>query len=86
VAGEAAGLALGLVMLGSAGTDPRALEEMLQYAHDTQHEKIIRGLSVGLALLCFGLADEANQVIEVLSKCAVLLLCGRYRVLTHLCG
>lgn len=52
VAGEAAGLAMGLVMLGSGSG--KALEEMLQYAHDTQHEKIIRGLSIGMAMIMFG--------------------------------
>lgn len=37
VAGEAAGLALGLLHVGTA-TDKAA--EMLAYAHDTQHEKV----------------------------------------------
>ena len=27
---------------------------MLAYAHDTQHEKIIRGLALGLALTMYG--------------------------------
>lgn len=40
VAGEAAGIGMGLLMAGS-GSDKAA--EMLAYAHDTQHEKIIRG-------------------------------------------
>ena len=44
VAGEAAGIAMGLVMLGS-GQD-NMVQDMLQYARDTQHEKIIRGMSV----------------------------------------
>ena len=48
VAGEAAGLALGLLFAGS-GSERSA--EMFAYAHDTQHEKIIRGLAVGLALV-----------------------------------
>jgi 26S proteasome regulatory subunit N2 len=48
VAGEAAGIAMGLVMAGSA-TDKVA--EMLAYAHDTQHEKIVRGIVLGLALV-----------------------------------
>jgi spore maturation protein SpmB len=42
VAGEAAGLAMGLVMLGSANAS--VIEEMVNYAHETQHEKIIRGM------------------------------------------
>jgi 26S proteasome regulatory subunit N2 len=32
----------------------KALDEMLQYAHETQHEKIIRGLAVGTAFLVYG--------------------------------
>ena len=40
VAGEAAGIGMGLLLAGS-GSDKAA--EMLAYAHDTQHEKIIRG-------------------------------------------
>ncbi|KZM19785.1 enzyme regulator [Ascochyta rabiei] len=36
--GEAVGLSMGLVMLGTGSI--KALEDMIQYAHDTQHEKI----------------------------------------------
>lgn len=39
VAGEAAGIGMGLLM---AGTGSEKANEMLSYAHDTQHEKIIR--------------------------------------------
>ena len=38
VAGEAAGLAMGLVMLGTATSK---VQEMLQYARETQHEKTL---------------------------------------------
>src|SRR5690606_34291395 len=44
VAGEAAGLAMGLIMLGSGNAT--CLNEMVQYARETQHEKIIRGLAL----------------------------------------
>lgn len=40
VAGEAAGIGMGLVMLGSASE--KAISEMIAYAHDTSHERIIR--------------------------------------------
>ena len=43
VSGEAAGYAMGLVYLGTGSA--QATEEMLQYAQETQHEKIIRGLA-----------------------------------------
>ncbi len=48
---QAAGLSLGLLFCGSA-TDKAV--EMLAYAHDTQHEKIIRGLALGLAITMYG--------------------------------
>lgn len=66
VAGEAAGLAIGLVMLGSASE--RVLDELLRYAHDTQHEKIIRGIAIGVALMMFGKEAEADALIEQLKS------------------
>jgi len=62
VAGEAAGIAMGLVLLGTGNGE--AIQEMLAYAHDTQHEKIIRGLSMGIALITYGREEEADVVIE----------------------
>ena len=38
-------------MLGSASD--KALDEMIAYAHETQHEKIIRGLAVGMSLIMY---------------------------------
>ena len=40
---------------------------MLQYAHETQHEKIIRGLSIGMALIMQGREQEADGWIDCLS-------------------
>lgn len=60
--GEAAGLAMGLVMLGTGNM--RALEDMVQYAHDTQHEKIIRGLAMGMALIMYGRQEAADELIN----------------------
>lgn len=54
--GEAAAYAIGLTMLGKGGTTPEsstALEEMIAYAHETAHEKIIRGLAMGIALTLY---------------------------------
>ena len=39
--GEAAGLAMGLCELGSKSA--AAIEDMVAYAQETQHEKILRG-------------------------------------------
>ncbi|KAL9644481.1 hypothetical protein ABK040_009347 [Willaertia magna] len=66
VSGEAAAIGMGLVMLGS-GSD-KAINEMLNYAHETAHEKIIRGLALGMALCMYGREEEANTLIETLSN------------------
>lgn len=60
--GEAVGLAMGLVMLGTGNM--RALEDMIQYAHDTQHEKIVRGLAMGMALIMYGRQEAADELIN----------------------
>ncbi|XP_078443197.1 26S proteasome non-ATPase regulatory subunit 1 homolog A-like [Wolffia australiana] len=65
VAGEAAGICMGLLMVGTSG---RKAGEMLAYAHDTQHEKIIRGLSLGVALTVYGREEEADTLIEQMTR------------------
>uniref|UniRef100_A0A0D3GXK4 26S proteasome non-ATPase regulatory subunit 1 homolog n=1 Tax=Oryza barthii TaxID=65489 RepID=A0A0D3GXK4_9ORYZ len=65
VAGEAAGIGMGLLM---AGTASEKAGEMLAYAHDTQHEKIIRGLSLGIALTVYGREEEADTLIEQMTR------------------
>ena len=64
MAGEAAGYAMGLVMLVSA--DPTCAEEMLTYAKETRHEKIIHGLAMGLAFFFYGRQEEADFTIASL--------------------
>jgi 26S proteasome regulatory subunit N2 len=64
IAGEAAGYAMGLIMLGSA--DATCADEMLTYARETQHEKIIRGLAIGLAFIYYGRQEQADGMIKTL--------------------
>eukprot|EP00457_Paulinella_chromatophora_P001033 gb/GEZN01001035.1/.p1 GENE.gb/GEZN01001035.1/~~gb/GEZN01001035.1/.p1 ORF type:complete len:1045 (-),score=225.72 gb/GEZN01001035.1/:204-3338(-) len=66
VAGEAAGLAMGLVYLGKGTGD--FLEELLSYAHDTEHEKTIRGLVLGIAVMVYGCEESAEPLIEQLLR------------------
>ncbi|KAF2667005.1 26S proteasome regulatory complex, non-ATPase subcomplex, Rpn2/Psmd1 subunit [Microthyrium microscopicum] len=60
--GEAVGLAMGLVMLGTGNI--KALEDMISYAHDTQHEKIVRGLALGMALVMYARQEAADELIS----------------------
>ncbi|VFQ64925.1 unnamed protein product [Cuscuta campestris] len=65
VAGEAAGIGMGLLMVGTAS---EKVGEMLAYAHETQHEKIIRGLALGIALTVYGREEEADTLIEQMTR------------------
>ncbi|KAL8026545.1 hypothetical protein ABFX02_14G035400 [Erythranthe guttata] len=65
VAGEAAGISMGLLMVGTAS---EKASEMLAYAHETQHEKIIRGLALGIALTVYGREEEADTLIEQMTR------------------
>lgn len=58
--GEAVGLSMGLIMLGSG--NKKALGEMISYAHDTQHEKIVRGLAMGMALIMYGCQESSDTL------------------------
>lgn len=62
ISGQAAALAMGLVMLGTGCEE--ALNDMFTYAQETQHETIIRSLAVGMALICFGKENKADVYIK----------------------
>lgn len=86
VTGEAAGLAMGLTELGSKSAT--AIADMVAYAQETQHEKILRGLAVGIALVMYGRLEEADPLITSLSqdKDAILRRSGMYTIAMAYCG
>jgi 26S proteasome regulatory subunit N2 len=91
VAGEAAGICIGLLLLGRlnepiaetavrvcpfGGTSlPRHVDgtwhrtscaqitECLAYAHETKHEKVIRGISLGMAFIAYAQEEAADSLI-----------------------
>lgn len=64
ISGEAAGLAMGLVTLGSGNSE--VTHDMFTYAQETLHEHIIRGLAMGIALVNYSQEDKALPIIEQL--------------------
>ncbi|XP_047109390.1 26S proteasome non-ATPase regulatory subunit 1 isoform X1 [Schistocerca piceifrons] len=86
ITGEAAGIAMGMVMLGSKAT--QAIEDMVAYAQDTQHEKILRGLAVGIALTMYGRLEEADPLATSLcqDKDPILRRSGMYTIAMAYCG
>ncbi|KAL2756047.1 hypothetical protein ACRALDRAFT_1050675 [Sodiomyces alcalophilus JCM 7366] len=58
--GEAVGLAIGLIMLGTGNVN--ALEAMISYAHETTHEKIVRG--EGADVMIEGLLNDPDPTLR----------------------
>lgn len=70
VAGEGAAFALGLIMLGQADTPQAqaAVPELLNYMHDTSHEKIVRALALAVAMMAYGKEEGADMIIDQLTR------------------
>lgn len=79
---EAAGYAMGLVMLGQP--NERVLEELISYTAETSHEKIVRGIAIGTALIMYGKRHASAEVVDKFTSSTVslvvplLLTAGRY--------
>ena len=66
IIGEAAGYGMGLVMVGAA--DQESIQEILTHIDDQNHEKIIRALSMTLALQMYGKEEQADTLIEQMTR------------------
>ncbi|ETW39578.1 hypothetical protein PFNF135_05608 [Plasmodium falciparum NF135/5.C10] len=86
VAGESAAYAIGLLKLGSG--DDKCIDELLAYAHDTQHEKITRACSISLGFVMFQKEREADSLIEELvsDKDAIIRYGGMFAIAMAYCG
>lgn len=60
----------------------------LQYAKETQHEKILRGLALGIALTMYGRLEEADALIDslCLDKDPILRWSGMFTLAMAYCG
>lgn len=78
VASHSAAISMGLVMVGS-GNEQVTLE-MTSYAHETQHDKIIKGLALGIACVWYGKESAADTVIASLlnDKDALMRVCAMH--------
>jgi len=66
IIGEAAAYGIGMVMSGSASET--VIEELMTHAADSHHEKIIRALSISLALTMQGREEHADGLITQMSQ------------------
>jgi 26S proteasome regulatory subunit N2 len=101
VAGEAAGMAIGMVLVGTGAGNPhnslpaQGKEEIMEmvlelknYARETQHEKIIRGIAIGLALMQYQQEENADAFIEDMrtDRDPVLRYGAMYAISLAYCG
>lgn len=70
VAGEGAALGIGLLLLGQSDSKlaSEVIPDLLNYVHDTLHEKIIRSLSLSIAMMVYGKEESADVLIEQLAR------------------
>lgn len=70
VAGEGAALGMGLLLLGQSESAlaQAVLPDLLNYLHDTQHEKIIRALALAVAMMVYGKEESADVLIDQLAR------------------
>lgn len=90
VAGEGAAIALGLLMLGQADTPlaQNAVPELLNYMHDTSHEKIVRALALAVAMMTYGKEEAADVIIDQLTRDRdpIVRYGGMYAIAMAYCG
>jgi 26S proteasome regulatory subunit N2 len=86
VSGEAAAMTIGLILHASGNVE--VANEILLYAHETQHEKSIRGIAVAIALIFTGLREKADVFIDQLvsDKDPILRYGGMWLVATAYAG
>ncbi|KAA3680088.1 26S proteasome regulatory subunit N2 [Paragonimus westermani] len=86
VTSEAAGIGIGLVMLGTGSA--QAIEDLLGYAKETAHEKIIRGIALGIAMVMYGRLEEADELIDrlIVDNDPILRWCGMATIAMAYCG
>ena len=104
VAGEAAGMVIDMVLVesgaGNAASSTSAWEEanteelsevvseLQTYARETEHENIIRGSAIGVALIQYGQEDSADAVIEEMrsDRDPVIRYGSQYVIALAYCG
>lgn len=102
VAGEAAGMAIGMVLVGTGAGNvhntlpatsnkeeiTEVVAELKNYARETQHEKIIRGIAIGLALMNYGQEENADVAIEEMrsDRDPIMRYGAQYAIALAYCG
>lgn len=102
IAGESAGLAIGMILVGfgisniktsfthKSGSEKmfEIISELMNYSKETQHEKIIRGIAIGISLISYGQEDNADALIDQMrcDRDPILRYGAQYALAMAYCG
>jgi 26S proteasome regulatory subunit N2 len=90
VGGEGAAFGIGLLMLGQSDSllAQQTLPDLMNYLHGTSHEKIIRALSLSVAMMVYGKEESADVIIETLvrDRDPIVRYGGMYAIAMAYCG
>ena len=66
VAAEGAALSIGLLLLGMSDSQlaQEEVPELLTWAHNTTHEKVVRAVSLAVAMTVYGKEEGGDSIIE----------------------
>lgn len=67
ISGEAAAYGIGLINLGKGSHGPEVFD-LLKYAKNCKHDKIVRGLAIAFALMSYGSEQECESLVEALMQ------------------
>ena len=75
-------------MFDQGSVDDNVIADMMTYAQESQHEKILRGLAVGISLTMFGCLQAAEPYIHKLlqDKDPILHRSAMYTIAMAYCG
>ena len=90
VAAEGAALSIGLLLLGMSDS-PIAKEnipELLTWAHNTTHEKVVRAVSLAIAMMVYGKEEGGDPIIEQLvrDRDPIIRYGGMFAIAMSYCG
>lgn len=70
VAAEGAAISIGLLLLGMSDSPLAQLNipELLTWAHNTTHEKVVRSISLAIAMTVYGKEEGGDSIIEQLVR------------------
>lgn len=90
VGAEGAAIGMGLLCLGMSESPlvQEKMPELVTWAHNTKHEKVVRAISLAIAMMVYGKEEGGDNVIEMLvrDRDPIIRYGGMYATAMAYCG